>query len=155
MATEVTLREVRPEDLPILFGYQCDPEANVMAAVIARDEAAFAALWHDAQTNPEVTARVIVADGALVGHIATFIADGERSVGYWIGRAHWGRGFATRALARFVELIPTRPLHATIAATNVASQKVLERCGFVRTGTREAPATDRYLACVEATYVLR
>lgn len=154
-AVDVTLREVVPDDLPILFGYQCDPEANLMAAVYARDESAFAALWKDAFENPEVTARAIVADGVLVGHIATFLADGERSVGYWIGREHWGRGCATRALAQFLELVPIRPMHATIAITNVGSQKVLERCGFVRTGTRDSPATERYMACEEACYQLK
>lgn len=154
-AQTVSLRDVEDADLPILFGYQNDPEANLMAAVNARDEDAFAALWYDAVTNPEVTARVIVADGVLVGHVATFIADGDRSVGYWIGREHWGRGCATRALAQFLELILTRPLHATIARTNIGSQKVLERCGFVVTGYRDAPATERYLACEEATYLLR
>jgi RimJ/RimL family protein N-acetyltransferase len=154
-ASDVVLREVVPADLPILFEYQNDPEANLMAAVNARDDVAFAALWHDAQTNPEVTARVIVADGVVVGHIATFLADGERSVGYWIGREHWGRGCASRALAAFLEIITTRPLHASIARTNIGSQKVLERCGFEVTGYRDSPATERYLACEEATYLLR
>lgn len=60
------------------------------------------------------------------------------SVGYWVGEAHNGRGLATVALRdilriAFVEL----GLHRVQAETllhNAASQKVLERNGFVRFG---------------------
>ena len=36
-------------------------------------------------------------DGAVVGNIGSFYAHGGREVGYWIGREHWGKGYATEA----------------------------------------------------------
>ena len=39
-------------------------------------------------------------------------------------------GLATRALAAFLHLVTERPLHAHVAKHNVASIRVLEKCGF-------------------------
>jgi RimJ/RimL family protein N-acetyltransferase len=51
-------------------------------------------------------------------------------VGYWIGREFWGRGLATRALSAFLHEVEERPIYAGVAETNVASIRVLEKCGF-------------------------
>ena len=49
--------------------------------------------------------------------------------------ATWGRGVATRALAAFLgEAETTRPLFAGVVAHNAGSMRVLEKCGFSRTG---------------------
>ncbi len=60
--------------------------------------------------------------------------DGRRLVGYWIGREFWGRGLATQALAELLDVVDARPLHAYVAKNNVASIRVLEKCGFVKVG---------------------
>jgi RimJ/RimL family protein N-acetyltransferase len=51
-------------------------------------------------------------------------------VGYWVGREFWGRGIATRALAAFLDEVSERPIYAGVADTNLASIRVLEKCGF-------------------------
>jgi RimJ/RimL family protein N-acetyltransferase len=53
-------------------------------------------------------------------------------VGYWIGRKFWGRGLATEALAEVVGIVDARPLYAEVVNTNVASIRVLEKCGFTQ-----------------------
>ena len=45
-------------------------------------------------------------------------------------RAFWGRGVATEALSAFLGLEPVRPLYAGVAKHNVASIRVLQKCGF-------------------------
>ncbi len=150
----VQLRDVEPEDLPTLFQQQRDPEANRMAVANARDERAFNEHWAEILGDPTVVARAILADGCLVGDINCFKSDGQDCVGYWIAREHWGRGIATRALALLLEEVATRPLHARIARTNVASLRVLEHCGFVVTGYQLTPASDRFPECEEASLVL-
>jgi RimJ/RimL family protein N-acetyltransferase len=72
-----------------------------------------------------------VAHGEVVGSIASWQTDGERDVGYWIGRAHWGKGIASAALRAFLHVDRTRPLAAHVAEHNVGSRRVLEKCGFV------------------------
>jgi len=66
--------------------------------------------------------------------------DGQQLLGYWVGREWWGRGVATRAVALLAEEVPVRPLHAHVAAHNLGSIRVLEKCGFRRDREQEATA---------------
>ena len=128
---DVRLREVTEEDLPILFEHQRDPEANRMAAFPPRDREAFMEHWHRILLDEAGTCRTVVVDGQVAGNVVCFQRSGLWEVGYWIGRDHWGRGVATLALAELVRLIPTRPLYGAVVKHNVASIRVLEKCGFV------------------------
>jgi [ribosomal protein S5]-alanine N-acetyltransferase len=60
------------------------------------------------------------------------------NVGYWVDRAHCGRGLASAALGDLVELafgeLELHRLEAGTLPDNVASQRVLEKSGFVRFG---------------------
>jgi len=150
----IQLRDITPEDLPILFQQQLDPEANRLAVVHPRDAAAFDAHWATVLADPAIIAKAILADGDMVGHISCFNLDGQNAIGYWIAKDHWGRGIATRALTLFLDYIPTRPLHARAAATNTASMRVLQKCGFILTGHHLSPATDRFPECEEALLTL-
>lgn len=133
MASDISLRDVQESDLPIFFAQQQDPSANYMAAFTANDPAdkdAFMAHWNQVLHDDSITIKTIVCDGQVAGNILCFNQFGEREVGYWLGKAFWGRGIATRALALFLDLIPTRPLYARAAKDNAASIRVLEKCGF-------------------------
>jgi RimJ/RimL family protein N-acetyltransferase len=137
IAGRVELRPVRDEDLEAFFDHQLDPEATAMAAFASRDRGAFMAHWATTRADPTVSLRTIVADGAVAGNIVSWTQDGAREVGYWLGRAHWGRGIATRALAAFAAEIAERPLVAHVARHNVASRNVLVKNGFVETGVTD------------------
>jgi len=129
--TDIVLREVVEDDLPILFEHQIDPVAYRMADFPPRDRDAFMAHWRqNVLGDPTVQKRTIVSNGEVVGHVGCFGRDGRREVGYWIAREHWGRGIATRALSRFLSEIAERPLYAGVAKRNIASIRVLEKCGF-------------------------
>ena len=128
------LREVEPQDVPIFFEQQDDPVASALAAFPSRDRAAHDAHWAKILADDALIARAIVEDGQVVGNIGSWVADGERSVGYWIGRPYWGRGYATRALADLVAELRERPLHARVAEHNAASIRVLVKCGFAIVG---------------------
>jgi ribosomal-protein-alanine N-acetyltransferase len=77
--------------------------------------------------GPEVIGRITlngVTRGALQG----------AALGYWVSPAHWGRGFATRAVADAVTLafgeMKLHRLQAETLLNNTASQQVLLRNGF-------------------------
>ena len=132
-------------DLPILFEQQRDPDANHMAAFTSRDPhdwPLFVAHWQRILADPTVLARTIVDDGVVVGNIGKWEHDGRPEVTYWIGREHWGRGIATRALGELLRLYTVRPVYAAAAADNVASRRVLEKCGFAADGDRYAITAD-------------
>lgn len=150
-APEVLLREVREDDLPIFFEHQADPEANRMAAFEARGRDAFMAHWAKIADDASAVTRTVLLRGLVAGNVVSWVHDGERDVGYWIGKDHWGKGVATRALAAFLEQLETRPLHAHVAAHNVASVRVLEKCGFtVRERTTAEEGHDEVLMRLDA-----
>jgi RimJ/RimL family protein N-acetyltransferase len=136
MADEITvrLREVVPSDLPIHFEQQRDPDSHRMAAVAPRDRPAFDAHWARILVDPTVVVRTVLANGKVAGSALSFVRDGQRQVGYWIAREHWGRGIATAALAQLVGAVDGRPLFARAAAHNHGSRRVLENCGFQPVG---------------------
>ena len=130
MSGQVELREVREADLPSFYEDQADPDASRMAAVATRDEEAFAAHWAKILADDTTIVRTILFDGAVAGNVVSFERDGLREVGYWIGRDHWGKGIATRALDAFLDEDTTRPIYARVASDNFGSVRVLEKCGF-------------------------
>ena len=126
------LREVTQDDLPTLFAHQQEPEGAAMAGVPARGLEAFMAHWHRTiLASDEVRKFAIVEGGQLKGNIVSWAQDGERLVGYWLGKAYWGQGVATRALREFLALHELqRPLVAYVAKGNRGSIRVLQRCMF-------------------------
>lgn len=134
---DVLLRPVEPSDLPIFFEHQSDAGAAALVGLPSRDRAAFDAHWAKLLGEGRVVVRTVLADGRVAGNVLAFERDGERLVGYWLGREHWGRGVATRALGLFLPLVPHRPLRAHVATHNLASRRVLEKCGFQAIGEVE------------------
>ena len=132
---DVRLRDVTEDDLPIFFEHQRDPVANRMAAFPARDREAFMEHWSIKVLGDDAVAKkTILFEEQVVGNIVSFEMSGETLVGYWIGRDHWGKGIASRALALFLADVDTRPLHAHVAKHNVASIRVLQKSGFAVVG---------------------
>src|ERR671914_2314216 len=107
----LTLREVRDEDLPLLFDHWSDPVAVLMAAFTApnhMDRDAFERRWSRLRADGTVLARVIVVDDDVAGTIGSWGESGEREVTYWIGRSYWGKGTATDALNAFLAVDRSR-----------------------------------------------
>lgn len=126
----ITLRAVTDADLPIFFEIQRDEEAARRADVPSRDYESFMAHWAKIRADESVIIRAIVFDGQVVGNVLSFERDRPREVGYWLGRAYWGRGIASAALTAFLPLVPQRPLYGVVSKGNPASRRVLEKCGF-------------------------
>jgi RimJ/RimL family protein N-acetyltransferase len=143
----VSLREVGDDHLPVFYFQSNDPEAIRMAAFTAKDPSDrtyFEAHWARIRQDPSVIARTVVGEGdEIVGHAGVFGPAAEREVTYWIGREYWGRGAATAALRELLSAVPERPVRARAAADNGGSIRVLEKCGFVVTGTERGFANAR------------
>jgi uncharacterized protein (DUF849 family) len=127
----VSLRDVASVDLAIFYAHQQDPEAAQMAGFPSRNREAFNAHWARVLADGTNITQTVLAGGQVAGNIACFPQDGEHLVGYWLGREFWGRGIATAALRAFLDSLPSRPLSAYVVRHNLASRRVLEKCGFV------------------------
>jgi RimJ/RimL family protein N-acetyltransferase len=151
---EVRLRPVEDGDLDVLFAHQADPEAAEMAAFPSRDRERFDAHWAKMRLDDTVVSRVILVDGLVAGGINSWQDDGQRLIGYWVGREHWGRGVATRALTLFLSDFPARPLYAHVAARNAGSIRVVQKCGFQRDRVQETHAPKPEDGIEEFIFVL-
>lgn len=79
------------------------------------------------------------ADRALVAVIGAHMrGDATIEVGYWVGAAYQGQGYATEALAALVakiaDIMPERQVIAECRPENIGSVRVLEKLGFESTG---------------------
>lgn len=144
---DLILRDVVEADLATFFDQQLDPEANTMAAFTTKDPAnrdTFTAHWNRIRRDPTVIIKTIVVAEAVVGYVSSYEEDGQPEVTYWLGKAYWGQGIATRALAIFLHTANTkRPIHARVAQDNRSSLRVLQKCGFVVTGEGSGFANAR------------
>ena len=121
MPNAAILRDVIVSDLPVFFEQQFDPIANQMAAFPARDRDAFMAHWAKIMADESNILKTILYGDQVAGNIVSWEHDGEREVGYWLGREYWGNGIATRALAAFLDQVTPRPLYAYVVKHNRAS----------------------------------
>jgi RimJ/RimL family protein N-acetyltransferase len=140
LADNLVLRNVVESDLAIFFDQQRDPDASHMVAFISRDPSDWDSLltrWTRILTDPTVTMKTIVY-GGVVGAVGSFEWEGEPQVTYWLGKEQWGKGLLPRALAEFLRHLKRRPLYASAAGDNVASIRVLQKCGFIFAVMRRA-----------------
>ncbi|HZM16656.1 MAG TPA: GNAT family N-acetyltransferase [Candidatus Krumholzibacteria bacterium] len=137
MASDVSLRKVNQDDLPIFFEDQMDPEAARIARFPSRDKDAFMAHWSKIMIDDTCILRTILFHGQVAGNIGCWPQGGMTLVGYWISKKYWGKGIATAALGEILGLVAARPLHAYVAKQNAASIRVLEKCGFETVGEED------------------
>jgi RimJ/RimL family protein N-acetyltransferase len=131
----VRLRDVEGADLEVFLEYEHDPEAVRRSRFTPRERDAFMTHWRTVVLRPEVLVQTVTLNGEVAGNIVSWWMGDQRYVGYWFGRPFWGKGIGTRALTRFLAVESTRPLYADPSVGNIASIKLLERCGFRREGT--------------------
>jgi RimJ/RimL family protein N-acetyltransferase len=131
MIEDVQLRDVIEDDLPIFFQQQLDPDATYMAAFPSRDRDAFMVHWKKILSDETKIKKTILFNEQVVGNIGSWQQSCKQEIGYWIGKEYWGNGIATKALSKFLVQIKVRPLYAYVAKHNIASIRVLEKCGFI------------------------
>ena len=153
----ITLTKTVLADLQTLFEFQLDNEAIHLAAFTPQDptdKAAYIEKYSKFLTDPTINMQTIKFDDEIVGSIAKFILFGDAEITYWIDKKYWGKGIATMALQAFLGIETTRPLHGRVVFDNYGSQKVLEKCGFVKIGTNKGFANGRNEEVEEYIYSL-
>lgn len=155
---DLSLRPTIPADLPAFFAQQLEPEAVHMAAFASPlpDLEAFSARWEQRLGNAQHPVCTILYRSEIAGYVLSYynVEDDRAEVAYWLGKEYWGRGIATWALRTFIETVhPAQTLYARAAKDNIASLRVLEKCGFTVVGESQgfAPARGRETG----EYVLR
>lgn len=155
MMIQFTITE--KEDLDCFFQFQLDTEASYLAAFTPKDptdKAAYIDKYTKFLTDPTITMLTIKVDGIIAGSVSKFLIEEEAEVTYWIDKKYWGHGIATAALQEILRIEQGRPIYGRTAFDNYASQKVLEKCGFVKIGTDSGFANARQTIIEEFIYQL-
>jgi [ribosomal protein S5]-alanine N-acetyltransferase len=92
--------------------------------------------------NNENQIRAIFYDSSFCGMIGLHrqkdIYRLSAELGYWIGEPFWGRGIATEATLQMTTFgfkhLHLNRIYAGVFSHNIASMRVLEKCGFEREG---------------------
>lgn len=153
----IELKRTQLEDLEDLFEFQTDERANLMAAFGSKDpkdKSAYIEKWSKIVVNPEMEMHSIFFNEKLVGSVIHFEMMGEVNVSYWIDRNYWDKGIASNSLRIFLNITKKRPLFGRTVFDNIGSQKVLEKCGFVKIGTELGFANARKMEVEEFVYRL-
>jgi RimJ/RimL family protein N-acetyltransferase len=83
---------------------------------------------------------MIFSGDKLIGGCGIDPREEGPEIGYWLGVAHWGQGYATEAVRALVDYGFGELCRDTLAAgarvTNPTSRRVLEKCAFQWTGVR-------------------
>lgn len=154
---EIKLRPTEVSDLETLFQFQLDKEGAYLAAFMAKDhtdKSAYIDKYTKLLANPAVNNQTIILGNDIVGSIAKFMMEGDSEITYWIDRKFWGKGIATQALNEFLVIETSRPIFGRVAFDNLGSQRVLEKCGFVKEGTDKGFANARQSEIEEFIYKL-
>lgn len=153
----IELRKTVIADLELLFQFQLDEEACFMAGFMSKgheDKNAYIEKYKKFLSDPTIHMQTIWLNENIVGSVAKYVMDGHAEITYWIDKQYWGQGIATCALNEFLNLEITRPIFGRAAFDNVGSQRVLEKCGFVKVGTDRGFALARKEEIEEVIYKL-
>lgn len=140
----VILRPWRDSDAEALYKYASDEEVGACAGWPPhRSVEESAEVIRTFFSAPDTFAVVLKLTGEPVGCIGLVpsdavhypgIKDGEREVGYWIGRSYWGCGLIPEALALLSDYcrkdLGLSRLWIITYADNFRSQRVAIKCNF-------------------------
>ncbi len=154
---EITLNPTTISDFERLFVFQSDMDGIQMAAFMPPNplgKEAFLEKWINILQRTDVNMQTIYADGIIVGSIGKYDIEGDAQITYWLDKAFWGKGIATEALTMFLAFEKQRPMFGSTAFDNIGSQRVLEKCGFVKIRSEIGFAAARNKDIVEFIYRL-
>jgi len=140
------LRPFRDDDLADLVREADDPRiaAELRDRFPSPYTEAAAREWiaYASTDAPPLAALAIALDDRVIGGIGLErfrdVARFTAELGYWLGVAHWGRGYAAEAIGGLVDhafaTTDLRRVEAWVFVRNERSARVLERCGFRQEG---------------------
>ena len=154
--SRLTLRPFRDEDVDALFEIQGNREAmRYTHAASSREDCA---RWHRAYAALESTlgfapwTLVLRAEGRVIGwgglNVDPFEPGWGIELSYYLHPMHWGQGYATELVrATLQHAFATLELEAVgafVRPANVASTRVLEKCGMTLEGYEPRLERNRY-----------
>ncbi len=148
LTPRLRLRDFTAGDWPAVLAYQREPlylRYYAWEDRTADEVRAFVQMFIDQQAQQPrhrfQLAVTLLATGELIGNAGIRQATAgshEAEIGYELAPAHWGHGYATEAVRELIrfgwEELGVHRIYAHAVADNVASARVLEKCGLTLEG---------------------
>jgi ribosomal-protein-alanine N-acetyltransferase len=142
----LVLRRPTLADLDAVFAYASDPAVTKYMGwprhETKQTTRAFLLMRHEEWETRKTGTFLVEKDGAVIGSTGLHTYDdAPAATGYIIASPHWGHGYATEATRAMIALAKSRGyprVEAGCHPENVASIRVLEKCGL--THERTLPA---------------
>ncbi len=145
MNLDPILRPWRPDDIDDLIFHGNNPRvAAFMTDQFPHPYTREAAVQFIDKTTQHIPSQVfaITIDDKAIGGIGIFpqndISRKNAEIGYWLGETFWNNGIITKCITKIVSYgfltFDIDRIFARPFGTNIASQKALEKCGFVLEG---------------------
>ena len=140
---EITLRPYQLSDVDVFMEWACDDEVIRSSRLRHYSSKEDAMNYLKEEAIPHPWYRAICFDGRPIGFISVRPgSSGGRCRGiisYALGSKYWGRGLATLAVKMavsraFQEFPDVERIEGTVDVNNKASQRVLEKAGFLKEG---------------------
>ena len=134
------LRSARPDDLEGLHAVLSDRRATLWWSTPPHETPDQTRTWLDAMiaNGPDHPDFVVELDGRVIGKAGIYIMP---DVGYILHPDCWGKGLAAEAVRAAVDHVfrtqDVDTLTADVDPDNAASIRLLDRLGFVRSGSGE------------------
>lgn len=159
----LVLRRWHPDDVAALAAIVLHPEVAAWLGGGSRDDVERAVERYEHSFEELGYGRFAVEDratGELVGRVGIMRQDGwtttpERDeVGWAVGHAHWGQGVATEAaraaIADGFERVGLGRILSWTLPENVASRRVMEKCGLAFRGNAAWAGLDHVWYALDA-----
>ncbi len=89
----------------------------------------------------------VTHEDRVIGGVGLSAIRGRSEFGYWLGRRHWGKGYATEAglafLTHVFDAFDLKLIHSGVFFDNPASLRVQQKLGFVESGRRQVECLAR------------
>lgn len=138
----LTLRPLMMSDALALHAWLSDPEVMRYWSTLPHTDIRETEAWVqgslDAMAKGEAQDFAVLLEDRIIGRVAFWHGD---EIGFLFDPKMQGKGFASEALRRIAaygfETLGFKKIRADVDPDNLASLRVLERVGFVRTGFAE------------------
>ncbi|MBU1540782.1 MAG: GNAT family N-acetyltransferase [Alphaproteobacteria bacterium] len=140
VTSRLILRSARPDDLEAMHAVLSDPRATRWWSTPPHETLEQTRAWMDDMiaNGPDHPDFVIELNGRVIGKAGFYVMP---DIGYILHPDAWGQGLAAEAAAAAVDHVfgvhDVETLTADVDPENAASIRLLERLGFVGTGSGE------------------
>ena len=132
----LVIRPFAENDAADVFEWRSDPEVNRFMPFPCDTDIESVRKWINCERQKKYRLAVVM-NGKVIGDVSARWREKEHvyEIGYNLNRNFWGKGYATEAAKAMIqwahEQFDARDFTAFYAEENIASARVLEKCGFV------------------------